>query len=148
MEWTTDTRFFDRDHWCDPDCMREGNVGEEARKVACGLDEVLAAHGYRRDGEIYRAEEPGNGTIAMFCHFGVECVMLWHLLGISPMALWHGMCAAPTSVTTLVTEERQSGIVRFRMTSFGDTSHLAIHGEPPAFAGRFRECFMNDYERA
>ena len=65
----------------------------------------------------------------------------WHLLNVSPMVLWHGLCAAPTSVTTVVTEERQKGIAYFRMLAFGDTAHLYCKGEPPAFAARFCECF-------
>lgn len=80
-------------------------------------------------------------TIVLFCHFGVECVILGYLLGISPMVLWHGFCAAPTSVTTITTEERREGIASFRVNSFGDISHLYVAGEEPAFAARFCETF-------
>ncbi|MNC67264.1 hypothetical protein D3C81_2161210 [compost metagenome] len=73
--------------------------------------------------------------------------MLGHLLGISPMVLWHGFCAAPTSVTTLITEERRKGIAYFRMGSFGDISHLYAGGEEPAFAARFCETYDNMDER-
>ena len=83
-------------------------------------------------------------TIALFCHFGVECVMLGHLLGISPVVLWHGFCAAPTSVTVLTSEERREGIAYFRMNTFGDTGHLYAEGEPVAFAARFCETFDSD----
>ena len=83
----------------------------------------------------------------MYCHFGVECVLLGHLLGISPMILWHGMCAAPSSVTTLVTEERREGTACFRMTSFGDISHLYAGEEEPSFAARFCESYQNSEER-
>ena len=111
------------------------------------LDELLERHGYRREGPLYRAVAPNNDTLAFFCHFGLECVLLSHLLNISPMALWHGTCAAPTSVTTVVTEERREGIAYFRMGAFGDVSHLYCHGEPPAFSARFRECYGNEDER-
>ena len=83
-------------------------------------------------------------TIALFCHFGVECVMLGHLLGISPVVLWHGFCAAPTSVTVLTSEERREGIAYFRMNAFGDTGHLYAESEPVAFAARFCETFDSD----
>ena len=63
------------------------------------------------------------------------------------MILWHGFCAAPTSVTTLVTEERREGIAYFRMGSFGDISHLYAAGEEPAFAARFCETYDNLDER-
>jgi probable phosphoglycerate mutase len=63
------------------------------------------------------------------------------------MILWHGTCAAPTSVTTLVTEERREGIASFRMSSFGDISHLYVADQEPAFAARFCETFSNPNQR-
>jgi len=63
------------------------------------------------------------------------------------MILWHGTCAAPSSVTTVVTEERRKGIASFRMSSFADISHLYAGGEQPSFAARFCECFDNRDER-
>ena len=102
--------------------MMEGHVKEEYDWVTTNFDALLASHGYVRDGLTYRAEHANNDTIVFFCHFGLECVLLSHLLHISPMVLWHGTCAAPSSVTTLVTEERRPGIAYFRMSSFGDIS--------------------------
>ena len=83
-------------------------------------------------------------TVALFCHFGLECVLLSHLLNVSPMILWQGFCAAPSSVTTLYTEEREEGIAYFRTAAFGDTSHLYAAGEEPAFSARFCETFDSD----
>ena len=102
---------------------------DEANRVWNGLDEVLAKHGYVRNGNYYDAVSPNEDTLAFFCHFGVTCVMLSHLLGISPMILWHGFCAAPTSVTSLITEERREGVALFRMNAFGDTAHLFANQE-------------------
>ena len=115
--------------------------------VVSGLDALLERHGYRREGGYYRAAAANNDTIVFFCHFGVECVLLSHLLGVSPMPLWHGTCAAPSSVTTVVTEERREGIASFRMSAYGDISHLYANGEEPAFAARFCESFDNEEER-
>lgn len=77
----------------------------------------------------------------------MECVLLSHQLGISPMILWHGFCAAPSSVTTVATEERRKGIAAFRMLSFGDTSHLYAAGRQPSFAARFCETYDNMEQR-
>ena len=60
------------------------------------------------------------------------------------MVLWHNFVALPTSVTTLITEERQKGIATFRTQQFGDISHLYVADEEPAFAARFCECFEDD----
>lgn len=146
-DWTEIETFYDKNLWHTVPIMQYAHVYEEAMRVYAGLDEILKDNGYEREGKLYRAVRPNNDTIVLFCHFGVTCVMLSHLLGISPMVLWHGFCAAPTSVTTLVTEERREGIASFRMSSFGDISHLYVAGEEPAFAARFCETFSNMDER-
>ncbi|MBR3125243.1 MAG: histidine phosphatase family protein [Mogibacterium sp.] len=144
QDWTQDSRLYQADHWAENELMTEGNVGEEYRKVADQFDTLLARHGYRRESGIYRAEKPNHDTIVLFCHFGVGSVLLSHLWGVSPMTVWHGFCAQPSSVTTLVTEERREGIASFRMLAFGETTHLYVHDEPPSFAARFCECFEDD----
>ncbi|MBE6823420.1 histidine phosphatase family protein [Caproiciproducens sp. LBM24188] len=146
-DWTTVEEFYDKNLWHTVPVMRAGHVIDEAMRVYSGLDAVLEKHGYKREGNLYRAVKPNNDTIVLFCHFGVECVMLGHLLGISPMVVWHGFCASPTSVTTLITEERRRGIAYFRMNSFGDLSHLYAAGEKPSFSARFCETYDNADER-
>ena len=140
-EWTRVNEYYEKNLWYSTPIMREGNVGEEVSRVHAGLDGMLRTHGYEREGQVYHAVHPNKDTVILFCHFGVECVILGHLIGVSPMVLWHGICAAPTSVTTLVTEERRKGIASFRMISFGDISHLYAAGEEPAFAARFCETY-------
>lgn len=145
--WTEDKRYYDRDQWYDTEVMRSGETEKEYRWVTESLDKLIADHGYVRDGEYYRAVRPNTDTIVLFCHFGVESVFLGHLLGISPVALWHGTCAQTTSVTTLVTEEREAGIASFRMLTFGDVSHLTEHGEEPSFMARFCEVYSDFSQR-
>ncbi len=147
QDWTAVEEFFGKDSWKEHAVMKEGGSGEEYDWVVHAFDEVLARHGYVREGNYYRAVHNNEDTIAFFCHFGLECVLLSHLLNISPMALWHGTCAAPSSVTTLVTEERRKGIAYFRMSRFGDVSHLIIAGEEASFSARFCERFENEQER-
>ncbi len=145
QDWTAEPLFYDRNRWLDVPVF--ANVRERYTAVCKGLDSLLADHGYVREGNLYRAQQPNEETLVFFCHFGLECVLLSHLLGISPMVLWHGSCAAPTSVTTLVTEERREGIASFRMTGFGDISHLYAAGQEPAFSARFCETYANTDQR-
>lgn len=146
-DWTKVNEYYDKNLWYTVPAMQSGNVIHEATCVYNGLDEIIKKHGYEREGNLYHAVKSNNETIILFCHFGVECVMLGHLLGVSPMVLWHGFCAAPSSVTTLVTEERRKGIAYFRMSSFGDISHLYAVGEKPSFQARFCESYDNQDER-
>ncbi|MBR3201017.1 MAG: histidine phosphatase family protein [Mogibacterium sp.] len=143
-DWMQDPRLFQEDHWFENERMATGNVGEEFRKVTEQFDALLAKHGYKRDGRYYRVERANHDTIVLFCHFGVESVLLSHIFGVSPMPVWHGFCAQPSTVTTLVTEERRKGIASIRMLAFGDTAHLYVHDEEPSFAARFCECFEDD----
>ena len=127
--------------------FQNSNISELYKGVCDGLDEVLANHGYVRCGNYYRVERANEDTIAFICHFGLESVLLSHLLNISPMALWHGTCAAPSSVTTLTSEERREGIALFRMNAFGDTSHLYVGGREPSFSARFCEYYGHPWQR-
>ncbi len=146
-DWTAIDEFFTLDKWSQVEILKKSNVYEEYIKVTSELDNVLREHGYQRNGKTYKAVNANEDTIVFFCHFGVECVLLSHLLNISPMLLWHGFCALPSSVTTLVTEERRKGVAYFRSTGFGDLSHIYAGGEEPSFAARFCETYDNTEQR-
>ena len=140
-KWTSYEENFSKDDWGNAPVMKSGNIREKYDAVIKELDAMLARHGYVRDGYTYRVERANTETIALFCHFGLECVLLSHLINISPVALWHGMVASPTAVTTLYTEEREKGIAYFRMNLFGDVSHLTNAGEPVSLQARFCEIY-------
>lgn len=141
-QWTTDERYY-TDEWHSVPLMQELDVKGEYDKVCQGLDALLEKHGYVRNGRLYEAVRSNHDKIVLFCHFGVECVILSHLTGISPMIYWHNFVALPSSVTTVVTEEREKGKAIFRITGFGDTGHLYKGGEAPSFMARFCECFSD-----
>lgn len=147
QDWTREPAYFLRDKWMDTPVMREGKVGEAYEDVIRNFDALTAAHGYVREGEFYRAERPNRDTVVLFCHFGLECVLLSRLMNVSPMILWHHTCAAPTSVTTVITEERREGKAHFRMSAFGDTSHLYAGNEEESLSARFCETYDNWEER-
>lgn len=147
QSWTSIPEFYSEQEWLDVPVFAESEVPNRYRYVTAEFDQMLKQHGYERDGRAYRAVTPNHDTIVLFCHFGVECVLLSHLLGISPMPLWHGFCALPSSVTTVVTEERRPGIASFRTLGFGDISHLYVKDEEPAFAARFSECYTDENGR-
>ena len=142
--WTKYPEHYDYDNWYKSKIMRYGTVERKYKNVCEGIDELLKKHGYEHDGRVYKVNNSNHDTIVLFCHFGVECVLLSHIFSCSPMVLWHNFVALPTSVTTLITEERERGIASFRCQQFGDISHLYKGGEEPAFAARFCECFDDD----
>lgn len=142
--WTAKEEYYDFERWYKTPLMRTLNVKKEWEHVCRETDRFLLEQGYARSGRMYRAESPNRKTIALFCHFAVECTVLSRIFSISPMILWHNFAALPSSVTTIVTEERRKGKAQFRCLGFGDISHLYAGGEEPSFAVRFCECFDDD----
>ena len=133
--------------WRDTKLVHDTDIAEKYDGVCKGIDALLAEYGYIRDGYGYRVEKEYSGTIACFCHFGVTCVILSHLTNMSPFGLWHGTCLAPTSVTEVYTEERQSGYASFRAWKIGDVTHLTLEGLEPSFSARFAEVYSNTEQR-
>lgn len=140
--WTKHSMLYDKDEWLQDPIMQTGNVEEVYRNITRNFDELLAGYGYVREGGYYRVEQSNTDTIVIFCHLGVEFAILSHLLGISASVLWQGFFVAPTSVTTVCTEERIKGEACFRVQALGDTSHLYIGDEPVSLSGFFCETYQ------
>ncbi len=130
--------------WLSVPFIKNSPVPERYAELKDGLDKLLNNHGYAREGAHYRVERANRDTIAFFCHFGVEAMILSHFLNVVPDALLHGFIALPTSVTTLYTEERRKSVAVLRCCEFGDTAHLYSGNEEPSFSGRFCEVFDSD----
>ena len=142
-EWK-DEKLLHTNEWYNHACYDGTNLRSAYFSVTESLDGLLASHGYRRDGALYRAERPNRDTIALFCHYGLECVLLSRLCDIPTPLLWHHFVALTTSVTTLYTEERRAGQAVFRCAGFGDIGHLYAGGETPSFCARFCEVYDSD----
>ena len=116
--------------------------------VAGRFDAFLEGYGYRRsEGGLYRTEYGVEKTVTFFCHFGITAVLLSRLWDVSPFLLLQSLCAAPTSVTEVVTEERMEGYAYFRALRIGDTTHLTMAGQKAAFAARYCETFHSEGQR-
>lgn len=145
--WTEHPEYFDSTKWRESLAARSGDLLPVYDSVIRKFDEFLAAYGYVREGAHYRVERENTETVTFFCHFGVTCVLLSHLWSISPFVLWHSLALAPTSVTEVVTEEREQKVAYFRGLRLGDISHLYAGGEKPSFSARFCEVFSDGDQR-
>lgn len=123
------------------------NIKEEYDNVISHFDELLASHGYKREGSFYKVTKPNEDTLVFFFHFGLMSVLMSRLLNIPYTIIAQYFCSQPTGVTTFVTQEREKGIAEFRCLVFGDVSHLKEENQEPAFAGRFCEMFDNKEQR-
>lgn len=136
--------YFDRNKWFDTGIYKGTPVKDNYMRACKEFDELLAQHGYEREGNIYKAVRPNRDTIAFFCHFGITATLMSHLFSVSPMALWHNFVALPSSVTTIYTEERREGKAMWRTAEFGSTHHLYKKDLEPSFAARFCETFDSE----
>ena len=100
-DWAQEPVYYDPERWSDGPLYRDTTVHTAFDAVGNELDALLAKHGYIRDGRLYRAERPNHDNLVLFCHFGVECVLLAHLFSISPVPLWHYAVALTSSVTAV-----------------------------------------------
>ncbi len=142
--WTKEDKMYDHAAWYEQEFYQNARMGEAYHEITQSLDALLEKHGYTREGRLYKTKAGNLDTLIFFCHFGLEMVLLSHLLNISPVVLTHHFVAPPTSVTTLYTEERREGIVTFRMAGFGDTGHLYAGKEPVSSSARFCEIYRSD----
>lgn len=145
--WSAHGEYWDPAGWRESEVAHRSDLLEKYERVAAGVDGLLARYGYIREGHHYRVERESEETVTCFCHFGVSCAILSHLWNVSPFVLWHSLAMAPSSVTEVVTEEREQGIACFRAIRIGDVSHLVLGGEEPSFAARFCEVYSNQEQR-
>ena len=145
--YLTHPEYMDREAWRVSEVARCSDIIRVYDEVTGSLDKLLAGYGYIREGMFYRVERANTDTVTFFCHFGLTCVLLSHLLNVLPFSLWHGLALAPTSVTEVVTEEREQGIAMFRGLRFGDVHHLLAGGAKPSFSARFCETYGNAEQR-
>lgn len=99
-------------------------------RVAQESDRFFAQHGYIRDGGRYRIKRHSDEQLAVFCHNGFALVWLAHLLQLPLDLVWSGFTLAPSSVTTILFDERSSQWAVPRCIGLGDTSHLFAEGLP------------------
>jgi broad specificity phosphatase PhoE len=108
------------------------DVYEKLRKDS---DDFLKRQGYEREGGRYRPVSRNEDQVAVFCHGGFGLVWLAHLLEIPLSLMWSGFWLAPSSVTTILFDERSSDWAVPRCIGLGDVSHLYAAGLPVSRSG-------------
>lgn len=77
--------------------------------LVASSDAFLARHGYERVDGRYRVTARNTAVVAVVCHGGFGLTWLAHLLGLDPPAVWASFWMAPSSVTTVLFDERTRG---------------------------------------
>lgn len=108
---------------------------KETSKVGRRSDAFLERHGYRRVGGRYQILKSNRERIAVFCHGGFGLTWLSHLLAIPLPLMWSGFWMAPSSVTTILFDQRSTSWATPRCIGFCDVSHLHRKGLPVSTHG-------------
>ncbi|MBQ3235415.1 MAG: histidine phosphatase family protein [Clostridia bacterium] len=138
----SDERLYDKNRWLEVDFDNKNQeIKNRYEFVKRELSALIEKHGYKKNGVCYDVINANNDNIVLTCHFGLESYLLSELLNIPLVAIINHSCAAPSSVTTVVTEEREKGKAIFRMLSYGETTHLKMAGEPVSFMARYAEIY-------
>jgi broad specificity phosphatase PhoE len=115
--------------------LKKYSILEAFEEVRKNSDNFLERHGYKREGGRYRILHPSEEKIAVFCHAGFGMTWLAHLLEIPVTLVWSGFWFPPSSVTTVLLEERSPGWAVPRCIGVGDVSHLYEAGLPVSSRG-------------
>jgi broad specificity phosphatase PhoE len=104
---------------------------EDIRLIHEGSDDFLSRQGFVRQGPLYRVTIENRKKIAVIAHMGFGLAWLSHMLEIPFPLLWLGFFFPPSSITTVLFDEREPGIAVPRCIGLGDVSHLSIAGLDP-----------------
>lgn len=107
------------------------NISETCSLIENNSDRLLSLHGYERNRNIYDIKKQNQDRIAIFCHGGLGLMWLSYLLSVPLEIMWSSFWLAPTSVTTILLDERSSKFAVPRAINIGDTSHLLLAGLKP-----------------
>jgi hypothetical protein len=97
-------------------------------------DMFLARHGYTREAGRggaagrYRVVQRNEECIAVFCHGGFGLTWLASLLGLPLVAAWTGFYLPPSSITTVLFDERGPDFASPRLLGVGCLPHLIGEG--------------------
>lgn len=150
IPWDIGQRYYaEHPELADPVRWRESEIYLRSQmpvrydEVTGAFDELLASFGYVHENGYYRVERENTQTLAFFCHLGISCVLLSRIWNCSPFFLWQNLAMMTSTVTELVSEEREQGIALFRAQRIGDQSHLYAGGEKPSFFARYCEVYSD-----
>jgi probable phosphoglycerate mutase len=106
------------------------NIDEKINSLNRNSDQFLKNLGYLRKDGRYQCVHPYTDRIAIFCHNGFGLTWLAHLLHLPLLSVWTSFWLPPSSVTTILFEQRSLKWAVPRCLGLGDTAHLYKAGLP------------------
>jgi len=111
------------DHW-----LKQEDYGWRFDELRMASDVFLLRHNFRRENGLYRIEGPSPKNVAVVCHGGFGLAWLAHLLQLPLSLAFTSFWIAPSSVTTILFEQRSEQYAVPRCIGLSDISHLYANG--------------------
>ncbi|MBZ6445287.1 MAG UNVERIFIED_CONTAM: histidine phosphatase family protein [Paenibacillus polymyxa] len=118
------------DSWKEISYYQGTQSPETFERLKVHSDEFLKRQGFERVEGRYRILKHTEDRVAVFCHGGFGLTWLAHLLELPLALVWSGFWMPPSSVTTILFDERSKEWAVPRCIGFGDVSHLYAEGLP------------------
>lgn len=112
----------------------DGKKGIE--RIRRDSDAFLAKQGYVREGRAYKAVQPNDDRIALFCHQGFGLTWLSTVLEIPPHIFWNCFDMTHSAVTILRFQAEDDGYCVPQCIGFSDMSHIYAEDLPMVFQNR------------
>lgn len=142
--FTKNNLFYDKDNFLAQEKLNNKEIKDQYKEAIHEFDKILQNNGYKRENNYYKVNEENEKTLLFVSHLGLGNVLIGHLLNIPYPLLCQVFFQAPSSLTILVSEEREKGIAQFRVHRYGDVTHLLIKKEEVSKAGSFCEIFNSN----
>ncbi|UNL95251.1 histidine phosphatase family protein [Paenibacillus polymyxa] len=118
------------DSWKEISYYQGTQSPETFERLKVHSDEFLKRQGFERVEGRYRILKHTEDRVAVFCHGGFGLTWLAHLLELPLALVWSGFWMPPSSVTTILFDERSKEWAVPRCIGFSDVSHLYAEGLP------------------
>lgn len=123
--------------WRQDQYLHNETIARTYDHISRQSDAFFKALGYERAGRRYRILSANTEQVAVFCHAGFGLTWLSQLLELPMSSVYSGFWLAPTSVTTILFEERSKEWAVPKCIGLGDVSHLYEAGLPVSFRGLY-----------
>ncbi len=134
--------FPTHETWHQLNYYQEVQAKKRVEEIRRSSDRFLLRHGYERMDGRYSCINPSQDKIVVFCHRAIGLTWLGHLLDIPISLMWSGFWMPPSSVTTVVLEQRSDRWATPRCIGFGDTSHIFKHDLMLKAKDIHNDCFV------
>ena len=122
--------FPSSENWHSHPMYDQTDLAHRFSQLKQDSDLFLKELGYERNDGVYEMFRPNERKIAVFCHMGFGLAWIAHLLELPLSFVWSGFWLAPSSVTTIVFDQRTATRAVPRCLGMGDVSHLYQAGLP------------------